>query len=106
MCGHASGFAGDYHKISERSEISYNTSVVSRIKKYARLFGKECIKLEYINLLVDGERIKCLKYSGPELKILRKSLFPNKSHSVRLGINNCYDDSNETESAIITFSLL
>ncbi|GFT72485.1 transposon Tf2-6 polyprotein [Nephila pilipes] len=62
-------------------------------------------QLEYIDLLIDGKKVKCLKDSGSELIILNKALFPGKSSTGSIQIKSCFGNIVEAETSSFNFSL-
>ncbi|GFT69172.1 hypothetical protein NPIL_463921 [Nephila pilipes] len=62
-------------------------------------------QLEYIDLFIDGKKVKCLKDSGSELIILNLSLFPGKPFTGSIQIKSCFGNIIEAKTASLNLSL-
>ncbi|GFT11045.1 transposon Tf2-6 polyprotein [Nephila pilipes] len=63
-------------------------------------------QLEYIDLFIDGKKVKCLEDSRSELIILNKSLLPGKPSTGSIPIKSCFGNIVEAETASFNFSLV
>ncbi|XP_035221711.1 uncharacterized protein LOC118194646 [Stegodyphus dumicola] len=62
-------------------------------------------KLEFIELLIDGKKVKCLIDSRSELIVVKKSLFPNKLSSGCIELKSSFGHVVKAETAKLIFSL-
>ncbi|GFT82622.1 uncharacterized protein NPIL_273551 [Nephila pilipes] len=62
-------------------------------------------QLDYIDLFINGKKVKCLKYSDRELIILNMALFPEKPSTGSTQIKSCFGNIVEVQTASFNVSL-
>ncbi|KAF8785430.1 hypothetical protein HNY73_010965 [Argiope bruennichi] len=86
----------------KRFEKSTNESETENKFVISGIGTKPKNMLEYIDIFVDGKKVKFLKDSGSELIIVNKSFFPIKKTTGNIQIKTCF--GNEVSAQTATFS--
>ncbi|KAF8782531.1 hypothetical protein HNY73_012800 [Argiope bruennichi] len=88
----------------KRLEKSANESETENKFVISGIATKPKNMLEYIDIFVDGKKVKFLKDSGSELIIVNKSFFPIKKTTGNIQVETCFGNEISAQTATFSFA--